>query len=149
MKVVNMDRILLRFETEFVCGATDRSPLNSTPCHPIGKPVMVMISTVHFAGVRSRSRHFNRRGTAKLAAPNHQSIVKHASLLQIRKQGPYRLVRFMGQVSMLGFEIVMAVPRLAISMVKLDEADAPLRESAGHQTLPGKRPRSVHVTRRL
>ena len=86
------------------------------------------------------------RRTAELSAPDHQRIVQHAALFQVRDQRSGRLIHFFGLERHVGFYTAMMVP---IAVIELDEPHAAFGQPARQQAVGGERPvtglRAVHV----
>ena len=106
---------------------------------------MVVVAAVDLAGVAAGRGQFDSRRAAELAAPDHQRLVQQPALLQIGQQGGDRLVALPGQPAMVDFEVVVAVPGLALAVPELHEAHAPLDQPPGDQHLPGLHAGAVHV----
>src|SRR3954447_15306360 len=88
---------------------------------------------------------------AKLAAPDHESIVEQPALLQVRHEGGAGLIGFPALVFDAAREATMLVPAL---MIKLDELHAAFSQTAGQKAVAGKgawllRVRAVKVQHRL
>ena len=74
-------------------------------------------------------------GSAKLACPNNEGILKHAALLEIGDQGHARAV------DLLGFEldpVLHPTVMVPILMIELNEADAAFGQAAGEQAVGGE-----------
>ena len=59
------------------------STLDPSAGHPGGKSVVVVVASVDLASIGSGLGHFDYRSTPKFSAPDHQSVVKHSTLLEI------------------------------------------------------------------
>src|SRR3982751_659301 len=103
-----------------------------------------MITTIDLAGIRARSREFHCWRATKLATPDDECILQHAPLFQILEQGADGLVGFAGETSVAFFQIIVTVPRLAVTVPDLNEPHAPFDQPAGNQHLPSLRAVAVH-----
>ena len=106
---------------------------------------MIVVAAVHFALVRALLRQLDGGRAAEFAAPDDERFVEQAALLQIDEQCADRLIALLGQVAVLDFEVVVAVPRLAGAVPQLHEAHAALDQPAGDEQLPGLHAGAVHV----
>ena len=75
------------------------------------------------------------RGTAKFAAPDHQRVIKQASLLEIRDEGGSGLVNIAALQAQIAGQVVVLIPA---PMVQLDEPHAALGHAAGQQAVRGE-----------
>src|SRR5262249_35242368 len=73
----------------------------------------------------------DHRGPAELAAPNHQSVFEHASLLQVLNQRRGRAIGVLAVLLDVSGQVAMLVPGLVI---KLDKAHTAVGQSASKQT---------------
>src|SRR5579871_177531 len=106
---------------------------------------MVVIAAVDLAGVAARRREFHRRRPAELAAPDDERAVEHAALLEVFQECGDGLVALPGELAVLYFEVVVVVPRLAVAVPDLHEADAALQEPPGDEELPRLHAVAVHL----
>src|ERR1051326_4469884 len=113
----------------------DISAPNSAAGEPHGKAVVVVVAAIGVALIGPGGGKLNRGRTTELAAPDYECVIKHSPLLEVFEQSPDRLIAFLGQVPVINFQIVVAVPRLAGAVPNLDEADAALEEPSRDEHL--------------
>ena len=138
LEVVDMDRVLLRIETEVVGGAEGHAGLDAAAGHPDREGFSVVVSSV-FLTVGAALRVGR---PAELAAPDDERLVEHAALLEILDQGGRRLVDVAGHLGQLVLQAAVVVP---VAVVELHEAHAFLGEAAGQQGIAREGARGVHV----
>src|SRR5882672_10706008 len=136
VKIVDMHRVLGGLEPEFIGGAMNMSAADSSSCHPHGETVMIVIAAIDFARVRPGSWQLDGGRSAKFAAPNHQCILQHSALLQVRQQSADRLIAFAGEFAVVFLEIIMIVPRLPLAVPDLDETHPALEQPPRDEQLP-------------
>ena len=130
-----MDGFFDGFETEFVGGAVDVAAFHAAARQPHGEAVVVVVATIDLAGVGSGGREFDDGCAAEFAAPDHEGVVEHAALFEIFEEGADGLVAFAGEAAVVDLDIVVGVPRLAVAVPDLDEADPFFEETAGGEEL--------------
>ena len=91
LKVVNMDAPFGYVESVVVGTAMYMARLHAAAAHPERKYAAMMIAAI----VVGLGRALRIRRPAELAAPNHQRIVQHPTLLQIKDQSRRWLVSVM------------------------------------------------------
>ena len=82
VKIVDMHLVLDGFIAEVIGGTDDLSPWDSTPGHPNGHGIFIMITSETL----STTTLTIIRGPAKFTAPDNQSFIKEAPLLKILDQ---------------------------------------------------------------
>ena len=92
------DRFVAKVVGSTILGAT----FGPTAGKPHGEGIGVVIATGAVA--------LRVGGAAKFAAPDHQSFVEHAALLEIGKQGAHWLVDRPSRDRMVGFDVVVTIP---------------------------------------
>ncbi len=148
VQVVHVNLLLDGLEAQLVGGPVDVAALDSAPGHPHREPVMVVVATVHLPLVRAGSRQLDCRRAAELAPPDDQGIIEHAALFEVGQEGGDRPVALVRQLAMTGRQVVVMIPRLAVSVPELNEADAAFQEAPGGQELPRLNARPVHLADR-
>src|SRR5690606_6861152 len=118
---------------------------DATPGEPGGVAVVVVVAAVDFSLVGAFLGKLHRRGTAELPTPNDQRVVEHPALLEVDQQGPDRPVALVREVAVLDGQVVVAVPRLPLTMPHLYEAHPPLHQPPRDKDLPRLDAGSVHV----
>ena len=82
---------------------------------------------------------FAHRRASKLAAPNHECVFQHSTLLEVRQQSADRLVHGLAESGVVFFDSRVRVPLAARTAVKLDEPHTALGQPSGQQTIASKR----------
>ena len=136
VEIMHMDGIFLGLESKFIGAPIDTPGLAATASQPHGKPIMVVIPSVDFPLVGTRSRHFHRRSAPKFPTPDHKHVIQHASLFQILDQGRNGLVRFPRESAVVHLDVIVVVPRLTGPMPELDKTHSALHQTAGDEQLP-------------
>ncbi len=119
VQIMHVHSILYRLESKLVGRAVYLATANTTTGHPHSEPIVIMIATGHGTRVGSLLGKLHGRRAPELASPNHQRLLEQPQTLQIRQQGRDWLVTLTGQLSMLGFDMIMIIPRLPIPMPDL------------------------------
>src|SRR5262245_31958749 len=119
VEIMNMNGILNRSKPEFISGPVNIAAADAAAGHPHRKPVMIVVTAVDFSGIGAGSGKLNSGCASKFTAPNHEGVVKHAALLEIRQQGADRLVAFKGELAVVLLEVVVVVPGLTCTMPDL------------------------------
>src|SRR5258706_16402598 len=83
LQVVHMDRVFRDVVAIVVRFAESHARLDTAACHPYGETSGVMIAAVVGRGESALAINC----PAEFSAPNHQSVVEHATLPQVRQQG--------------------------------------------------------------
>ena len=107
---------------------------NAPAGHPDGEPILIVIATIVSA--------LNHRRPAKLPAPDDESLIKQATLLEIGHQRGTGLVGGLAKVAVISHHIAVGIPAL---VKKIHKAHAPLNHAAGEQAGPGER-RFIRLT---
>ena len=115
VQVMNACRFFDRLEAEIIGGAVSGAAADAAAGEPDGEAIMIVIATGAALG--------DRRST-KFAAPNHECVFQHASLLEIREQGGDRLVDLGGVLPEVRLDVGVMIPRLTCAMPKLHVAYA-------------------------
>ena len=124
MQVVDVDFVLGRGKTKFIRRAINLPAFHTAAGKPHREAVMIVIAAINFAGVAAGRWQLNGWRAAKFTTPNHQCRFKQAALFQIFQQRSDGLVRCLGKVAMIDFDVVVIVPRLARPVPHLHEAHA-------------------------
>ena len=127
VEVVDVDRLFDCRETRLVGRTVDVAALHTTAGKPHAETVVVVIAAIHVPGIGSWGGQFHSGSSAKLAAPDHQGVIQHASLLQVHEQGRDTLIALLGKAGVIVLDVVVAVPRLARAVPDLHESDTPLQ----------------------
>ena len=152
VEIMDGDFVLDGGETEFVGRAVDLASLHAAARQPAGEAVVIVIAAVDLAGVGSRSGKLDGRSPSKFAAPQDERFIEQPAFFQIAEQRADRFVALACQAAVIDLDVVVVVPRLALAVPKLDEANASFDEASGDQKLPRLNARSVsllHVLRFL
>jgi len=128
VQVVNMHRVASNVIAEVVGFPIGDTWLDATTRHPDRKRPRVMIPTVGFLGEDALAIH----ATAKLAAPDDQSIVEHAALLQVLHECRLCLVDILGLALDSARQSGVLVPS---TMEKLDKSHVALGEPPGQKAV--------------
>src|SRR5688572_14915475 len=107
--------------------------------------MMIVIAPVDLTGVRAWGRQLNGWRAPKLATPNHQRFVEHATLLQILQQRADCLVSVLRELPMVHFNVIVVVPWLTPTMPNLHEPPSALDEPPRDQGVPRLRRLPVHL----
>src|SRR4051812_14457058 len=94
VQVVHTGGIVLRGEAEFIGTAMYGTALDPAAGHPHREAVVIVIATE----LRFAAAQFDGGRAAKFAAPEHQGLVEHTTLLQVREQGGNGLVDLRGEL---------------------------------------------------
>src|SRR5687768_14849441 len=121
VQVVDVNGIGGDVVTEVVGLAVDDAALDAAAGHPDGEAAAVVIAAVVFLA----SRALSVNGSAKLAAPDDQRLVKQAALFEVCNECGRRLVGLFAIDRELSGKIVVLIP---IPMVQLHESHAALDE---------------------
>src|SRR4051812_17940126 len=81
LQVMDIDLVLDDFESEVVGFANYLATPDAAARHPEAVPVRMVIAAD--AGRIIRTAHLRHRCASELAAPDYESVVQHAALLQI------------------------------------------------------------------
>ena len=112
VKIVNMDRIFDRFETEFVGRAVNVATFDAGAGHPRRESVVVVIAPVAFRDADAGFGDLGGRRAAEFARAEHKGIVEQTSLLQVQNESGHALVALAAEARVLFCDVVVAVPRL-------------------------------------
>ena len=88
MQVMHVHRVFGDVVTKIVGLADRHAGLDATPGHPRGEAARMMVAAVVVFGEPALA--IDR--TPELAAPNHERVVEHAALLEVRDQRRRSLV---------------------------------------------------------
>ena len=88
IEVVNVDRIFQDVVAEIVGLSVNDPGLDSTTSHPLGVAAWMVVATV----VALCQPALAINGPAEIAAPDHERVVEHSSLLEIVDKCRTRLV---------------------------------------------------------
>ena len=136
LEVVHVDAVLHGAEAEVVSGAVGLTAAHPGPGQPDGEAVVVVIAPRGgFEFVVLGELHGGR--SAELAAPEDEGFIEKAAGFEVGEQSGEALVALLGQLAVVGLEVVVAVPGLEGAVPDLDVADAALDQSAGDEHLPG------------
>ena len=82
VQVVYVHTIFDRLKAEFIGRAVDMAPFYAAARQPYGEAVVVVVASVHLAGV-VRAGQFDGRRPAELSAEHYQSLIEQAALFKI------------------------------------------------------------------
>src|ERR1051326_631318 len=125
MEVVDMNRIFDRAETELIRCAINVATLNAATRKPHGETIVIMVAAFALAGC-SRSGNFHSGCAAEFNAANDRGGLQQPALFQIRQQRGDALIDFTGELAMILFDEVVAVPGLGVTVVGFERAPPPL-----------------------
>src|SRR5438552_6035985 len=128
VEVVHVHRVLDRRVTQFVSRAVNEAGFDPTAAQPDAESGVVVVSTVA-ALAHGRASEFTR--------PNDERVFEHVALLEVRDQGHASAIDLL---RLQRYALLNGAVMVPVFMIKLDEADAALRQTAGAQTGGGKRP---------
>ena len=77
MDGVNVAAIFHGPQTDFIGGTDDGSAFDAAPGHPHGVAIGIVVAALAAAFA------FRQRGAAKFTAPDDESLIEHAALLQV------------------------------------------------------------------
>ena len=126
MKIVDMNLVFHRMQSEFVGFADDLSAFYSATSHPHGEPGRVVIPPVSFLA---------HRGTAKFTAPDDEGFVQKPSGFEVSDKTDYGQVDLLTKPGVVALHLGMAIPLASGSVIELYEANPPLHQSAGEEAL--------------
>src|SRR6516225_11825318 len=107
MQIVDMHRLLDGFEPELVGSAMDIAATHTTSGQPHAEAVMIVVAPVDFPRISSWGREFDGRRAAEFSAPDHQSIIQHPALLEVRQQCADGLVALARELPVVLFDIIV------------------------------------------
>ena len=119
--------------TEWIGRAVGDAGLDAATGRPGGEAARVMIAPV----VGGRQFSLAVIGAAELAPPEHQGVVEHAALLQVRDQGRAGLVGFAALLADAAGQTTVMVPA---GVIELDETHVALGQPAGQEAVGRERP---------
>ena len=128
LEIVDVHRVLHRIQPQLVGTAHHLSAADAAAGEPHAETGGMVVSS-RFASVDLR---FTHGGAAELAAPQHQGLLQQPPLFQILQQRRRRLVRIVAVLLQPLLEPVVEIP---VGVVEHDEADAPLHQAAGQETV--------------
>src|SRR4030095_11793801 len=117
-----MHRLFDGLVPKLVGGAVNVSTFHASTCKPHGEAVGIVVASGALAV--ARFGQFDHRCAAELAAPEDESFVQQASLMQILEKRGDRPVRGLGQTAVARLEIGMTVPGNGFTMGNLNKAHA-------------------------
>ena len=147
MQVMRGNWVLNSFETEVIGCPVDRAFFYSTTGHPKRKAPVIVITAL--AGSGSVLAHFDRWSSPEFARTQDQSLIQQSALFQIDDQCGQSRIALAGQSAMFIFDVRMTVPRLHVTVPRLDESHATFDQSTCHQQLPILRPVAVKLLNML
>src|SRR5262245_15723281 len=101
VKVVYGHTIGDRVQTELV-GRTDNvTASNPSPCHPHGKSIRIVVSTL------PALRHW---GSPEFASPNDERAVQESTLLEIAQQSGDRLIHVPAHLLVIAVDVIVGIP---------------------------------------
>ena len=106
MEVINGNSVLDRLVAKLIRFTVVDTSFDPATRHPAGKRMRVMIT--------SRAAALHQWQTPKLAAADHQCVLKHPALLQIGQQCRYRSVGFRCEAPVVSRDVGMAIPALLV-----------------------------------
>ena len=131
VEVVDVDFVLDGSKAELVSGAVDVTAFDAPACHPHGEAVVVVIaSEASIGGVCAGCGEFDRGGASEFTAPDYEGVFEETAHFEVFEEGSDRLIALGGKFTMALFNKGVAVPRLALAMPDLDEADTALETLA-------------------
>src|SRR5262249_12611012 len=136
VEVVDVNSVLGGGKSKLVGGAVDVTATGAAAGQPHREAVMVVIAT-------GKGRQLGHGGPAELASPDHQNLVQEPALLQVGEERGDGLVPLVGKLAVVSLNVFVVIPRLARAAPDLDEAHAPLQQTANDQELPGLGARSI------
>ncbi len=140
VQVVHVHLVDGGFEAELVGFPVRHASLHSATSHPHRKSMMVMITTILI---------FRGWGPAKFTTPDDQRVVQQSALLEVRNQGCDGLVDILTQFANLSTMVGVGIPRLPITIIKLNEPHTTLDEASSQQATVGKMTRAIRLARLL
>jgi len=119
MKIMDFQGVLLRLVTPLISSPIHRARLDPGSCHPERESELIMIPAI--ASLRKGS-------PPELSRPENESIIQHASRLQILEQARDGLVHGTSVVAVILLQPSMSVPAVLSDVWnrELDEADPAL-----------------------
>ena len=139
VQVVDVDRVLDGLEAEFVGRAVGWPPLTPPPASQTVKPQWLWSRPLILPWL-APALGSSTTGVRPNSPPQMTSVSSNSPrCLRSVEQGGDGLVALLGQAAVVDFEVVVAVPRLAVAVLDLHEAHAALDQAAGDQHLPGLR----------
>src|SRR5467141_1794160 len=128
MEVMDMHGLVHNLPPEVVSGAIGHSALDASSGQPHGEPMRVMVAAVVRLATHETASHFDDGGAAEFGAANNQRLVEEPSGFQVLDEGGKRLIRIVGVLAM-QLDIKMMVPGIALGVVQLHHANAPLDQA--------------------
>ena len=116
-------RLLDGLHAQLVGRAVDEAPFDAAAGQPHREPQAVVIATLGPFGIRR---------PAEFTAPDHQRVFQQAAGFQVLEQCGDRPIALAGMVAVF-VDVLMVVPRLAVSVVDLNHAHAALDQAASDQ----------------
>ena len=126
MEVMEMGSLLHGRNPIFIGRSKPEPTLDSSPCHPEGKPLMVVVPAVLFLHVR---------GATEFSSPDDEGFLQHATFLQVLKEGGDGLVNAGAVLNEILAQTVVLVP---VAVSQLYEADPGLCKAASEKALTTK-----------
>src|SRR5579862_806209 len=114
LDVVNVNRVFDNVIAVVVRLADGDSALDPPARHPHGEAARMVVAAI--VGAAEFALAIN--GAAEFTAPNHQSVIQHAALLQVLYQARTRLVHALALKGNVTGKVIVLVPP---AMVELDE----------------------------
>jgi hypothetical protein len=135
VQIINVHTIFDGLVAEVIGSTVMKSSFYPSACHPDGEGMGVVITT---------ERALRVGGSSKLASPDHERVLQHAARFEVCEQCRGGLVGRGSAGSMIGFDVVVSVPRYVVygtvagraaSCEDLDESDAAFDEAACDKAL--------------
>lgn len=126
VEIVHRHFVFRHRHRKFVGRSVGHAPTNSTPGHPNGVAVNVMIPS-YLGRILDR---LHGGSAAHLATPDDERFIQHSPLLQIGQQRGDWPVRFTRQTSDVADDGTMVVPGLPTTVITLDITNTPLRQAS-------------------
>ena len=105
--------------------------LDATACHPCRKAPRMVVASI----VLRRQFSLTVGGPAELAAPNHESVIQHPPLLEIKDQRGTGLINVFALRFVLGGQPTVRIPT---AMEDLDVSDAAFSQPSRVQAAGGE-----------
>ena len=131
VKVVHVDRVFNHIVTEIVGGAEHQARFHAAAGHPDRETARMMVP----AEIVLPYLALRIGGPSKLTAPDNQCVIEQAAGFEVFDQGGAGLVGVPG----LSFDALgQAAVVVPVTVAQLDEADAPLGQTASQETIVGE-----------
>ena len=126
VEIMNVDDVLLGVVTELVRSTVRETSPDAAARHPHGESLDVVVA----AGALCHRR------AAELTAPDDESFVEHAALLEVLDQRGGSLIDVPGRLHDSVLDVAVVIPA---AVIEVNKAYAPFRQAAGEQAVGGER----------